>query len=134
VIEGSSYSLSDAAAVLGMSVPTVRALVARGQLASLCTPGGHLRIQLESTKQFVMVVQSGMGSQCDVDDPARPPQQYWKASDSRPRSSGSSAISGSHKPRIDEEPRPLLSSARKNAIGGERGLQVSMTTHECSGP
>jgi len=34
VIEGSSYSLSDAAAVLGVSVPTVRALVARSQLTS----------------------------------------------------------------------------------------------------
>src|SRR5712692_7403494 len=47
-MEGSSYSLSDAAAILGVSTPTVRALVARGQLVSFRTPGGHLRIPSES--------------------------------------------------------------------------------------
>jgi excisionase family DNA binding protein len=52
VIEGNSYSLSDAAAVLGMSVPTVRALVARGQLASFRTPGGHVRIPSESIAAY----------------------------------------------------------------------------------
>ena len=51
-MEGSSYSLTDAAAVLGVSVPTVRALVARGQLASFRTPGGHLRIPSESVAAY----------------------------------------------------------------------------------
>lgn len=51
-MEGSSYSLTDAAAVLGVSVPTVRALVARGQLASFRTPGGHLRIPSESVASY----------------------------------------------------------------------------------
>lgn len=51
-MEASSYSLSDAAAVLGVSVPTVRALVARGQLASFRTPGGHLRIPSESITAY----------------------------------------------------------------------------------
>jgi excisionase family DNA binding protein len=46
-MEGSSYSLSKAAAVLGVSVPTVRALIARGQLGSFRAPGGHLRIPSE---------------------------------------------------------------------------------------
>jgi excisionase family DNA binding protein len=51
-MEGSSYSLSNAAAVLGVSVPTVRALIARGQLASFRTPGGHLRIPSESVAAY----------------------------------------------------------------------------------
>src|SRR6266849_9608972 len=51
-MEGSSYSLTDAAAVLGVSVPTVRALVARGQLASFRPPGGHLRIPSESVAAY----------------------------------------------------------------------------------
>ena len=51
-MERGSYSLSDAAAVLGVSVPTVRALVARGQLASFSTPGGHLRIPSESIAAY----------------------------------------------------------------------------------
>jgi excisionase family DNA binding protein len=51
-MEGSSYSLSKEAAVLGVSVPTVRALVARGQLASFRTPGGHLRIPSESVAAY----------------------------------------------------------------------------------
>jgi excisionase family DNA binding protein len=51
-MEGSSYSLSNAAAVLGVSVPTVRALIARGQLTSFRTPGGHLRIPSESVAAY----------------------------------------------------------------------------------
>jgi excisionase family DNA binding protein len=51
-VEDSSYSLSNAAAVLGVSVPTARALVARGQLASFRTPGGHLRIPSESVAAY----------------------------------------------------------------------------------
>jgi len=52
VIEGGSYSLSDAAALLGVSVPTVRGLLARGQLASFRTPGGHWRIPSESIAAY----------------------------------------------------------------------------------
>ncbi len=52
MIEDSSYSLSKAAAVLGVSVPTVRSLVERGQLASFRTPGGHLRIPSESVAAY----------------------------------------------------------------------------------
>jgi excisionase family DNA binding protein len=51
-MEGSSYSPTDAAVVLGVSVPTVRALVARGQLASFRTPGGHIRIPSESVATY----------------------------------------------------------------------------------
>lgn len=51
-MEGSSYSLTDAAAVLGVSVPTARAIVARGQLASFRTPGGHLKIPSESVAAY----------------------------------------------------------------------------------
>lgn len=52
MIEGSSYSLSDAAALLGVSVPTVRGLLARGTLVSFRTPGGHLRIPSESIAAY----------------------------------------------------------------------------------
>ncbi len=51
-MEDSSYSPTNAAAVLGVSVPTIRALVARGQLASFRTPGGHIRIPSESVAAY----------------------------------------------------------------------------------
>ncbi|HEV2177396.1 MAG TPA: excisionase family DNA-binding protein [Terriglobia bacterium] len=46
--ETNSYSVSEAAAALGVSTPTVKRMVAEGQLESYRTPGGHLRILAES--------------------------------------------------------------------------------------
>ena len=39
-----SYSAGDAAALLGVSIPTLKRMVAEGRLESFRTPGGHLRI------------------------------------------------------------------------------------------
>src|SRR5205823_15117749 len=43
-----SYSASEAAEVLGVSIPTLRRMVERGTLEGFQTPGGHLRIVPES--------------------------------------------------------------------------------------
>jgi len=46
--EAESYSASEAAALLGVSTPTLKRMVAEGRLESFRTPGGHLRILAES--------------------------------------------------------------------------------------
>ena len=46
--EVESYSVSEAAAVLGVSSPTVKRMVAEGRVKAYHTPGGHLRIHTES--------------------------------------------------------------------------------------
>ena len=43
-----SYSASEAAALLGVSIPTLKRMVAEGRLESFRTPGGHVRILGES--------------------------------------------------------------------------------------
>ena len=43
-----SFSASEAAALLGVSIPTLKRMVAEGRLESFRTPGGHLRILAES--------------------------------------------------------------------------------------
>jgi excisionase family DNA binding protein len=43
-----SYSVSEAAAVLGVSSPTLKRMVAEGRVKAYHTPGGHLRILTES--------------------------------------------------------------------------------------
>ena len=43
-----SLSASEAAALLGVSIPTLKRMVAEGRLESFRTPGGHLRILAES--------------------------------------------------------------------------------------
>ncbi len=43
-----SFSASEAASVLGVSIPTLKRMVAEGRLESFRTPGGHLRILAES--------------------------------------------------------------------------------------
>ena len=43
-----SISASEAAALLGVSIPTLKRMVAEGRLESFRTPGGHLRILAES--------------------------------------------------------------------------------------
>jgi excisionase family DNA binding protein len=43
-----SYSVSEAAAVLGVSNPTLKRMVAEGRVKAYRTPGGHLRILTES--------------------------------------------------------------------------------------
>ncbi len=43
-----SHSASDAAALLGVSIPTLRRMVKDGTLEGFRTPGGHLRISTES--------------------------------------------------------------------------------------
>jgi excisionase family DNA binding protein len=43
-------SMRDTAAALGVSVPTVRQMVANGQLQAFRTPGGHLRFTVESVR------------------------------------------------------------------------------------
>jgi excisionase family DNA binding protein len=45
-----SLSVSEAAAALGISAPTVKRMVAEDRLESFRTPGGHLRITAESIK------------------------------------------------------------------------------------
>jgi len=45
-----ALSMAEAAAALGVSVPTVRQMVARGQLAAFRTPGGHLRFTADSVR------------------------------------------------------------------------------------
>lgn len=42
--------MAEAAAALGVSVPTVRQMVARGQLVAFRTPGGHLRFTSDSVR------------------------------------------------------------------------------------
>jgi excisionase family DNA binding protein len=46
--EAESYSASEAAALLGVSTPTLKRMVAEGRLESFRTPGGHVRILAES--------------------------------------------------------------------------------------
>lgn len=43
-----SYTVSEAAAVLGVSSPTLKRMVAEGRVKAYRTPGGHLRILTES--------------------------------------------------------------------------------------
>src|SRR5271169_5201451 len=43
-----SFTASEAAALLGVSIPTLKRMVAEGSLESFRTPGGHLRILAES--------------------------------------------------------------------------------------
>jgi excisionase family DNA binding protein len=50
--EAESRSVSEAAAVLGVSVPTVKRMVAEGRLEAYRTPGNHLRIQTESIESL----------------------------------------------------------------------------------
>lgn len=45
-----AMSMAEAAAALGISIPTVRQMVARGQLAAFRTPGGHLRFSADSVR------------------------------------------------------------------------------------
>ena len=45
-----AMSMAEAAASLGVSVPTVRQMVARGQLVAFRTPGGHLRFTTDSVR------------------------------------------------------------------------------------
>jgi len=53
-----SYTLSGAANVLGVSVPTLRRIVAQKRISAFRTPGGHLRITSESLSRY----QSGTNS------------------------------------------------------------------------
>ncbi len=46
--EVESHSVSEAAAILGVSAPTVKRMVAEGRLEAYRTPGNHLRILTES--------------------------------------------------------------------------------------
>jgi excisionase family DNA binding protein len=46
--EAKTYSASEAAAALGVSIPTLKRMVAEDRLESFRTPGGHLRILAES--------------------------------------------------------------------------------------
>ena len=45
-----SYSVSEAAAVLGVSIPTLKRMAVEGRVKSFRTPGGHLRILAESVE------------------------------------------------------------------------------------
>ena len=45
-----SFSASDAAATLGVSIPTLKRMVSEGSLESFRTPGGHLRIMAASVQ------------------------------------------------------------------------------------
>lgn len=47
-----SLSVSEAAAALGISTPTLKRMVAEDRLDSFRTPGGHLRITMESIKDM----------------------------------------------------------------------------------
>ena len=47
-----SYSVTEAARVLGVSAPTVKRMSADGKLDSFRTPGGHLRITAESVERL----------------------------------------------------------------------------------
>ncbi|HUZ47385.1 MAG TPA: helix-turn-helix domain-containing protein [Terriglobia bacterium] len=53
-----SYTLSDAASVLGVSIPTLRRMIAQKRISAFRTPGGHLRITAESVSRY----QSGANS------------------------------------------------------------------------
>jgi excisionase family DNA binding protein len=46
--EAESFSVSEAAAALGVSIPTVKRMVAEGRLEAYRTPGSHLRVLAES--------------------------------------------------------------------------------------
>jgi len=48
--EQTSYCASKAAALLGISIPTLKGLCNSGQLTSFRTPGGHLRVSAESVR------------------------------------------------------------------------------------
>lgn len=50
--EVESHSVSEAAAILGVSVPTVKRMVAEGRLEAYRTPGNHLRILTESIESM----------------------------------------------------------------------------------
>ena len=43
-----SYSVSEAATILGVSIPTLKRMAAEGRVETFRTPGGHLRILAES--------------------------------------------------------------------------------------
>src|SRR6266540_1034835 len=45
-----SYSVSEAATLLGISIPTLKRMEAEGRLDSFRTPGGHLRISASSVE------------------------------------------------------------------------------------
>ena len=45
-----SYSVSEAATILGVSIPTLKRMAAEGRVESFRTPGGHLRILAESVE------------------------------------------------------------------------------------
>lgn len=47
-----SHTLSSAANVLGVSVPTLRRMVAQKRISAFRTPGGHLRITAESLNRY----------------------------------------------------------------------------------
>lgn len=47
-----SYSVTEAAHVLGVSVPTLKTVIADGKLDAFKTPGGHWRITAESLERF----------------------------------------------------------------------------------
>lgn len=47
-----SYSAAEAARILGVSIPTLKSIVADGDLESFKTTGGHLRILAESVEAF----------------------------------------------------------------------------------
>lgn len=48
--ESDSYTAREAAAILGVSIPTLKQMVAQGSVESFRTPGGHLRILAESVE------------------------------------------------------------------------------------
>lgn len=48
--EVQSYSVSEAAIALGVSIPTLKRMAAEGRIQSFRTPGGHLRILAESVE------------------------------------------------------------------------------------
>ena len=48
--EAGSYSASEAAALLGVSIPTLKRMAAEGRVQSFRTPGGHLRTLAESVE------------------------------------------------------------------------------------
>jgi excisionase family DNA binding protein len=50
VMPSESYSVSEAARILGVSIPTVKRMAADGQVEGFKTSGGHLRIVAESIK------------------------------------------------------------------------------------
>ena len=49
-VRAESYSASEAAAALGMSIPTVKRMAQEGRIEGFRTPGGHLRVSAESVE------------------------------------------------------------------------------------